>query len=143
MAHEVRTEILIHATPATVWQVLTDFASYPTRQGYIRSVSGQVAVGQQLTIDFQTDTAKKLTVKVKVLAVDPNQELRWGGHLLLPGLLDGIHRFELLDQRDGTTLFRQSEAFRGLQVPLARKTLDKTNTPAFRGSCSKRADLHD
>ncbi|MEJ7658510.1 MAG: hypothetical protein WKG07_02210 [Hymenobacter sp.] len=42
-----------------------------------------------------------------MLAVDPNQELRWGGHLL-PGLLDGIHRFELLEQRDGTTLLRQS-----------------------------------
>ncbi|MEJ7658509.1 MAG: hypothetical protein WKG07_02205 [Hymenobacter sp.] len=56
--HEVQNrEILISlATPATVWRrVLTDFASYPAPgRGVHRSVSGRVAVGQQLGVDFRT-----------------------------------------------------------------------------------------
>ena len=49
------------------------------------------------------------------------------GHLLFPGLFDGEHKFELVDNHDGTTTFIQSEIFKGILVPLFNKMLD-TNT---------------
>ncbi len=58
-----------------------------------------------------------------VLSFEPNKELRWLGHLLVTGLFDGEHRFELIDNGNGTTTFRHSETFNGILVPLFKKLL--------------------
>ena len=44
--------------------------------------------------------------------------LKWLGHLLFPGLFDGEHSFQLIDNGNGTTTFRQSEIFKGILVGL-------------------------
>lgn len=141
MAHEVKTAILIHASPAKVWQVLTSFASYPAWNIYIKSLSGPVTVGHRITVCFESAEGKRLTVRVRVLAVDPGKELRWSGHLLLPGLVDGVHSFELQAHADGTTTLNQRETFRGLLVPLVRKMLDQNNTKAFADMNQKLKEL--
>ena len=56
-----------------------------------------------------------------------NKEFRWRGRLLLGGLFDGVHKFEIIDNGDGTVTFKQSEKFKGILVPLFKKMLD-TNT---------------
>ena len=45
-----------------------------------------------------------------------NKELSWQGKLLFKGLFDGKHKFELIDNGDGTTTFIQSEKFSGIFV---------------------------
>ena len=66
-----------------------------------------------------------------VLALETEKEFRWIGHLLFPGLFDGEHKFELIDNNNGTTTFVQSEKFTGILVPLFRKMLDVNTRNGF------------
>jgi hypothetical protein len=47
----------------------------------------------------------------------PQRELKWLGHLLLPGLFDGEHKFHIEDHGE-TCRFHQSERFSGILLPL-------------------------
>ncbi len=53
----------------------------------------------------------------------------WLGRFGIPGVFDGAHRFELEPLGEGRTRFVQSEHFRGLLVPLLRRSL-RTHTLA-------------
>ena len=59
-----------------------------------------------------------MTFRPIVREASPGRELRWVGHLWLPGLFDGEHLFRIEATGDGHARFRQSEQFRGLLVPL-------------------------
>lgn len=72
-----------------------------------------------------------MTFKPKVLTFLKNRELSWLGHLLLPGLFDGEHKFELIDNGKGTTTFIHSERFKGILVPLFKEKLNKNTKNGF------------
>jgi len=131
MAKEIKTEILIKASPEKVWSILTDFDNYPHWNPFIKSIKGKVAVGNKIIARIEPPEASGMTFKPEVLAFEPNKELRWIGHLLFTGLFDGEHRFELIDNGNGTTTFKQSEKFNGILVPLFKKSLDKNTTNGF------------
>ena len=115
MAYEVTTSIEITATPENVWAVLADLAGYPQWHPAFRSVTGQLAVGGKLTIVTTVpSTGKPMTVKVKVLTVEPGRELRWASKIL--GVTISKRRF-LLSPSDGGTLLVQSETYHGLSGP--------------------------
>ena len=127
MALEIKTEITINATPEKVWGILTNFNEYPNWNPFIKSIKGQVVVGEKITVRIEPPEAKGMTFKPKILTFVKNRELSWLGHLLFPGLFDGKHKFELIDNGNGTTTFIQSEKFRGVLVPFFKKQL-KNNT---------------
>lgn len=127
MAMEIKTDILIDATPSKVWAILTNFDNYPNWNPFIKSITGQVAVGNKITARIEPPDATAMTFTPKVLAFETNKEFRWLGHLLFAGLFDGEHKFELIDTQNGTTTFIQSESFKGILVPLFKKMLN-TNT---------------
>ena len=127
MAKEIKTQIVINASPEKVWAILTDFNNYGTWNPFIKSISGEVKKGSKITARIEPPGAKGMTFKPKVLAIDAHKTFRWQGHLLFPGLFDGEHIFELIDNGNGTTTFIQREKFRGILVPLFKKMLD-TNT---------------
>lgn len=131
MAKEIKTEILINATPEKVWAILTNFDNYPNWNPFIKSIKGQVSVGNKIIVKLEPPEAKGMTFKPKVLAFESSKECRWLGHLLFPGLFDGEHKFELIDNGNGTTTFKQSEKFKGILVPLFKKMLDKNTTNGF------------
>ena len=54
-----------------------------------------------------------MTFRPTILAVRPDQELRWQGHVWVPGVFDGEHQFALKAEGGGTR-FVQSEKFTGL-----------------------------
>jgi hypothetical protein len=132
MAKEIKTEILIHASPERVWAVLIDFDNYKNWNPFIKSITGNVAAGNTITVRFEPPGTRGMTIKPKVLAFTTNKELRWLGHMLVPGLFDGEHTFELIDHGNGTTTFSQTEKFTGILVPLFRKMLDINTTNGFR-----------
>jgi hypothetical protein len=112
MAYEVSTSIEIAATPENVWAVLADLASYPQWHPVFRSVTGRLAAGSKLTIRTTVpSTGRPMTVKVKVLTVEPGSELRWVSKLL--GVTISKRRF-LLRPSGGGTLLVQAGTYRGL-----------------------------
>ncbi len=131
MAKEIKTEILINASPEKVWAILTDFQNYPNWNPFIKSITGNVAVGNIIVARLEPPEASGMTFKPKVLQFDKNKKFRWLGHLLFPGLFDGEHQFELIDNGNGTTTFIQSEKFNGIFVPLFKKMLDVNTKNGF------------
>lgn len=126
---ELHTEIEIHAAPAAVWQVLTDLPLFEEWNPFVTRASGKVEVGEQLSVHMEPPGGKPMTFTPKVIKVVPEKEFRWLGHLLVRGLFDGEHIFELEPLGEGRLRFVQREKFRGLLVPLIWKSLD-TNTRA-------------
>ena len=116
MAKEIRTEIIIQATPEKVWTILTDFENYPHWNSFITSVKGQVEQGKKIEIRIEPPNGKGMTFTPTVIAKKENKELRWLGKVLFGGLFDGEHKFELIDNGNGTVTFIQSEKFTGIFV---------------------------
>lgn len=131
MAKEIKTEILIHATPAKVWTILTNFEDYPNWNPFIKSIQGAVKVGHKFTARIEPPEAKGMTFKPTVLVFEPNVEFRWLGHLFFAGLFDGEHKFVLVDHDNGTTTLKHSETFKGILVPLFKKMLDYNTLKGF------------
>ena len=131
MAKEIKTEILINATPENVWSVFTDFDNYPNWNPFIKSIKGEMKVGNKITARIVPPEAKGMTFKPKILTFETNKELSWIGHLFFAGLFDGKHTFELIDNENGTTTFRQSENFKGILLPLLIKQLDNNTKKGF------------
>ena len=116
----VSATIQIEASPEKVWAALTDLSAYPRWNPLFREASGQIAVGSRLTLKTVQPDGRTMTIKPKILALEPNAGLRWSA--ALPGIIGGEHSFTLTPADGGTRLV-QSETFRGLLVPFASKTL--------------------
>src|SRR5690606_38026000 len=95
------------------------------------AVEGTVKPGEKIRVRIEPPGAKGMTFKPKVLTVLPNQEFKWLGNLLIPGLFDGEHKFELIENEDGSTTFIQSEKFSGILVPLLKKQLQNNTRKGF------------
>ena len=128
---ELRSHIEIEAPAARVWQVLTDFAAYPEWNPFIRRVNGRPEVDEQLVVRMRPSGTKGMTFRPTVLKAEPNRQLRWLGHLLMPGLFDGEHVFEIEELDQDRVLFTQREIFRGLLVPLLARSLDRDTQRGF------------
>jgi hypothetical protein len=61
-----------------------------------------------------------------VLSVRPERELRWLGHLFVPGIFDGEHYFLLEPIGEDGTRFTQGEKFSGLLVGILSGMLSST-----------------
>ncbi len=117
----------IPASPATVWQVLTETDQYPEWNPFMTELSGRLAVGQRLTVTIRPGR-RSMTFRPTVLAIEEGTLVRWRGRPRVPGVFDGEHELRLEATPDGGTRFVQREAFTGLLVPLLRRVLDDTET---------------
>jgi len=122
----IETAIEIAASADHAWAVLIDFAAYPDWNPFIRRLQGEAQMGARLAVTIEPPGGRALTFKPKVLAVQPGRELRWLGHFIVPGLLDGEHSFRLEPTAAGCRL-HQDETFRGLLVGLLSGALENTS----------------
>jgi Uncharacterized conserved protein len=72
-----------------------------------------------------------MTFRPTVLKAEPNRELRWIGHLLIPGLFDGEHIFTIEPLGTNRVRFIQCEIYTGLLVPLFGRGLDTDTQRGF------------
>ena len=72
-----------------------------------------------------------MTFRPTVTKVEPNRHLRWLGHLLVPGIFDGEHMFEIEEFERDRVRFVQREVFKGLLVPLLARSLDRDTQRGF------------
>lgn len=131
MATQVRTEIEVDATPTRVWDVLTDFAAYPAWNPFIPSLDGSAEVGARLDARLQPPDGMGMRFRPTVLAAVPARELRWLGHLLVPGLFDGEHGFRIEPLGPNRVRFVQEERFSGLLAPLVLRFIERGTRQGF------------
>lgn len=141
MATQLKTQITINATPNKVWQVLTNFAAYGSWNPFIKSLTGNVAVGNRIAVLLQPEGQKGMVFKPKVLSYDANKRFSWLGNFIIPGLFDGEHIFELVDNGNGTTTFIQAENFKGILIPFLKKMIDGPTKHSFEAMNQKLKEL--
>jgi hypothetical protein len=128
---ELYTEITIAASDDQVWQLLTDFATFPQWNPFMRRVPGQAKAGTRLEVYIQPSGARGMTFRPTVLIAEPKRELRWLGRLLVPGLFDGEHSFIIESRGPHQVRFVQREQSRGVLVLLFSRSLDTDTLRGF------------
>jgi hypothetical protein len=123
---ELQASIEIETGPERVWEVLTDGAAYPDWNPFIRRLEGELEPGGRLEVRIEPPDRRAMTFRPRVLAVEPNRELRWLGSLLFRGLFDGEHAFRIEPVGPTRVRFVQRERFTGVLVPFFRKGLAAT-----------------
>jgi hypothetical protein len=121
---ELHSEIEIQATDEKVWQILTDFASFPQWNPFLRRLIGEPKTGAKLEVHIQPSGTSGMTFRPTVLNAEPKRELRWLGHLLIRGLFDGEHILTIEPLAGNHVRFVQREIFTGVLVPLFARGLD-------------------
>jgi hypothetical protein len=128
---ELHSEIEIAAPAERVWRVLTDFPSYPQWNPFIRRIRGEPKTGERLEVRLEPPGGRGMTFRPKLLNVEANRELRWLGHLFVPGLFDGEHWLTIEPLGESRVRLVQREEFRGLLVPLLARSLDDNTRRGF------------
>lgn len=122
---QVRSQAELPAPVERVWEVLTDFASFPTWNPFIRSASGPLVPGGRLRITLLL-SGRRLTFRPTVTLVDPPHELRWLAAQRVPGLFDVDRRFLLEPLSASRTRLTQSESATGLLAPLLMSLMGRS-----------------
>lgn len=128
---ELNTEIEINASAERVWAILTDLGQFADWNAFIPEAEGEVKEGERLRVRIEPPGGKGMTFTPTVTLVEPERAFRWLGRLLLPGLFDGEHIYEITPLAEDRVRFVQREEFRGLLVPLFWKSLDTQTRQGF------------
>ncbi len=128
---QVYTQIQINASPDRVWEILTDFYSYPEWNPLIRSLSGTMRPGENFQTSIQLPGSKPMNFRPVCLKWEPGKAFSWKGKLLMRGIFDGEHQFELSEPEPGKTTLVHKENFSGILVPLIWKKIEPATQEGF------------
>jgi hypothetical protein len=131
MSKELVSSIDIEAPAAMVWEILIDFAAFPTWNPFIVEAQGRVQVGERVSLRMQPVIGSAMTLHPRVVELVEGRRLRWLGRLGLPGLFDADHLFIVEPSAVAESRFIQRERFTGALVPFVRRSLDRGTLPAF------------
>jgi len=112
---EVEHRLEIQASPATIWQLLSDFEHYPAWNRYSPKVTGKFEVGEQVTVEAHLGSRVQKVENI-ILSIKPEQELCWQSQDWFASLAQGLRCRWLTDQGNGRTLLVHHEVMAG---PLA------------------------
>ena len=118
----IHTHIEIAADARRVWEVLTDFTAYPHWNPFLIAIHGEPLPGTRLAIQTRFPGGRVMNFRPLILRADPRRELRWWGRSRVPGMFEGEHVFNIAPLEAGRVRFSQRELFRGLLVPILRRT---------------------
>ena len=128
---EIHTEIGIDASPDAVWHVLVDLASYPDWNPMVKKASGEVRVGERLSLHYEPEGRKRRNFKPLLSVVEPGRELRWQGRPGARYLFESEHIFILEQTPEGNTHLDHDMKFMGLLVPPVKNILEKATRKPF------------
>ncbi len=83
---ELRTEVEIEASPSRVWDILTDFAAYPSWNPFISHIRGQLIPGTTIEATLSFADGGEAYLRPYLEVVEPPRELVWSTGLWLGGL---------------------------------------------------------
>ena len=122
----IEAVIEIDAPVQAVWAELSAVSTYPEWNPFITAFEGELVVGSRVEVRIAPPGGRPMTFRPTITAVENERRLEWLGRLLVPGVVDGRHSFQLEDLGQGRTRLTQSEAFSGVLVGLTGKTLERT-----------------
>jgi hypothetical protein len=109
----IHTEVGIDQPAAVVWAVLADIDRWQEWNPFAKA-SGRLAVGETLVVEIRPPGKRPMTFRPTVVALDPGVELRWVGHLGVPGLFDGEHGFRVESEGSRRCRLQHFETFKGI-----------------------------
>lgn len=116
----------IHASPETIWRVLTDAPSYPEWDPSVDRIEGTIASGEKITAYTKLSPGRAFPVTVSEFA--PGQKMTWTGGMPF-GLFRGVRTFTLTPQADSGVEVAVREVFSGPLLPIFGRSLpDLTET---------------
>jgi hypothetical protein len=110
----------IKATPATIWSVLLDGASYPKWDSGVVRVEGDIAEGKRIKVRSAVSPSRAFPVKVHLSA--DGSSMTWTGGMPL-GLFRGVRTFTLHASDGDSTSFRMREEYSGPLLGLIWKSM--------------------
>lgn len=127
---EIEAHVDIDAPVAAVWEVLSDLARWHEWNPFIPEAAGIVAEGERMRARIMPPGRKATAFKPTIMKVDPGATFEWLGHLGVPGIFDGRHRFDL-EAVDGGTRLRQSERFSGILSGIIHRMIGEATLEGF------------
>ena len=128
---EIYTDILIEATPQSVWNILINFSRYPHWNPFLTEVLGEAVEGAGIEIEVSPPGLKKMRFKPCITSVEPCRQLTWVGKFAIPYVFDGEHSFVIEPVSDRAVRFIQKETYTGLVVPFYAKSLNQNTREGF------------
>jgi hypothetical protein len=116
----------INAPVQAVWAELSAVSTYPEWNPFVTTFEGELVVGNRVEVRIAPPGGRAMTFRPTITAVEERRRLEWLGRLLVPGVFDGRHSFQLEDLGQGRTRLTQTETFSGALVSLTGKTLERT-----------------
>jgi len=120
---ENRNEIEIQATAEEVWDILTDLEKYAEWNPLLYRAEGKAEMGERVKVSTRT-ASSEMDFDCAVVTVEPNRELAWKFHVILPFLFRGEHVFRIEPVSERSIRFVDRESFEGLLLPLRAKYLE-------------------
>lgn len=121
----LHSEVEIDAPAEQVWQLLTDFASFPQWNPFIRQINGEAQEGAWLEVYVAAAGGGGIKTRPTILRIKPNHELCWFEYKLIPGLFDGEYRFIIEPLGSNRVRFVQRGIFSGLFGPFLAHRLGR------------------
>jgi hypothetical protein len=131
MSMILTSEVDVDASPARVWEVLTDYSTYPEWNPFTVRAEGRIEVGSRLSLRMQPVGARAVSLRPTVVEAVEGSRLRWRGRLWTPGIFDAEHDFRVEAVDGGRSRLSQNERFSGLLVAVMARSLDRHTLPAF------------
>lgn len=125
----LETEIIIQASPATVWDVLTSNKEYPSWNPFIVEMKGTLAKGNTIQTTMM-QKGKPQTFQPEILVFEPNRKFEWRGKMPL-GMFNGHHYFHLEPNGERQTRLIHGEHFSGWLRPLIMALIGKETRRGF------------
>lgn len=127
----ITTEIKINAGIEKVWEILSDFPSYPDWNPFITRISGEIKTGSKLNVTLEIEGMKPSSFKPEIISVTQGEKFCWRGKLYMKGLFDGTHYFILEKTGDNKTLLTHGENFQGILTRSILRKIEKSTRDGF------------
>ncbi len=115
---EIKSEIDIAASPAKVWNILTNMDHWSDWNPMVNHAAGEAAVGAKLQVTMRgTDGKDSSRYSPVVTTFDAPTSFQWRATMMAGFLFTNYKIFHLKETQSGTRL-RHTEAFAGVLVPL-------------------------
>ncbi|MEW7008591.1 hypothetical protein [Lentilitoribacter sp. EG35] len=116
----------IDATPAVIWDILTDKDQLLAGNVGITRLEGDIRLGNK--IKLWAEVGGDRAFPIKIIEMDMNKKMVWQGGMPL-GLFTGTRQFNITQDGNGS-IFHLREDYTGLLTNMIRKSMPDMN-PSF------------